>query len=324
MTKPNANRRFAIEYDPRLVEEAVLLRVAGDREEKRFRRARDLIYELEDAEKRESRFREFHAEWFLHLQLGQPLGEALAEQPAARQPIRRCCVLWAPCAPEEGADLHELLDSQPGDAVPQKALLIRLKPERLLDRPTLQGWLRQELMHVADMLDPRFGYERLVPSGEAGPAYTNLLRDRYRVLWDTWIDGRLSRRGWLPEEARRKRREEFLATFPALGQAAEAKFQEIFDSETQTHAALMAFALQAGGLRGPCDGKNSAPRPCPLCRFPTYSLLSGATELSGETREYVQADFPNWQPEEGLCVQCADLYRMREMSRTAEAQLPRI
>ena len=323
MAEPNGRDPFHIEYDPRLVEAVVLLRIAGDPEEKRFYRARDLIYEMGDTEEREERFREFHGEWFLRLQLGQPIRESLTEQPGALQQVRRCCVLRAPSAREEGADLHELRDSRPKDSLPEKALLIQLQAERLLDSSALQAWLRHELMHIADMLDPRFGYERFIPSGDAGPAYANLLKDRYRALWDTWIDGRLLRRGWLPEEVRQKRLEEFAATFPGLGDEAGAKFQEIFDSESQTHAVFMAFALRPGGQTGPAEGKLSAPQPCPLCRFPVYRLLSGA-ELPEEIREQVRGDFSTWRPEHGLCLQCADLYRAREMSRAAEATLPRI
>ncbi|MBI2820266.1 MAG: hypothetical protein HYX73_09830 [Acidobacteria bacterium] len=318
------NQRFHIEYDPRLVEEAVLLRIAGGREEKQFRRARDLIYEVENVEEREDRFRQFHAEWFLRLGLGAAVREALAEQPAVMRQVRRCCVLRAPAACEEGADLHELRDTAPRESVAAKALLIRLKPERLLDSSALQGWLRHELTHIDDMLDPRFGYERFVPPKEASPAYSNLLRERYRVLWDTWIDGRLSRRGWLPEGVRTKRLEEFIVIFSALGQDAQQKFDEIFRSEFQTHARLMTLALDSRIQSGTASAGGGRPQPCPLCRFPTYQLLDGGTELPAEIMLQITADFPDWQPTHGCCQQCAGLYGAMEMSRSAEALLPKI
>ena len=85
MAEPNWKGPFHVEYDPRLVEETVLLRIRRDPEEKRFYRARDLIYELGDAEEREKRFQEFHAEWFLRLQLGQPVRESLTEQSGVLQ-----------------------------------------------------------------------------------------------------------------------------------------------------------------------------------------------------------------------------------------------
>ncbi len=321
MSEPKASRDFPIEYDPRFVEAAVLLRLDGDPEEKRFRRARDLIYELQDVEVREGRFHEFHAEWFLQFQLGQPIREALAEQPIVVQQTRRRVVLPAPSAREEKADLYELLNN-PKDAVPEKALLLQLKPQRLLDAAQLRIWLRHELMHVADMLDPCFGYERVAPA-ELGPAYANLLRDRYRVLWDTWIDGRLTRRGALPEDAREKRLKEFIATFPGLGQQAEARFQEIFDSDSQTHAGLMCFA------RNPETELSQAHeiaggRICPLCRFPTFRLMDIAAGLPPDVKKGIAEDFPDWRPEQGLCCQCADLYQARNLSRAAEAMLPRV
>jgi hypothetical protein len=62
--------------------------------------------------------------------------------------------------------------------------------------------LRHELMHVADMLDPAFGYERSLPTSDDGPSADNIVRDRYRVLWDVTIDGRLARAGLAHPDAR--------------------------------------------------------------------------------------------------------------------------
>ena len=323
MPAPGGKAPVHIEYDPRLVEAAVLLRVAGDREEIRFYRARDLIYEIDDPEEREERFRRFHTEWFLRLRMGQPVREALTEQAEAIQQVRRCCVLGPASASEEGADLHELHSSRPEQFPFQKALLIQLKAERLLDPTALQAWLRRELMHIADILDPGYGYERSVPSADAGPAYTNLLKDRYRVLWSTWVDGRLFQRGWLPEGVRQKRWEEFAAAFPGLGVKGEAKFQEFFDSAHQTHGDLMAFARHPESQRDGSENNLSGPQTCPLCRFPVYNLLGGAAELTEKILEKIRGNFPNWLPEHGLCLQCADLYRAMEMSAAAAAVLPR-
>ena len=214
--------------------------------------------------------------------------------------------------------------ASPAELAPDKVIVIRLKPARLLDPPGARAWLRHELMHVADMLDPAFGYEPQLPVHDAGPAFTTLLRERYRVLWDCWIDGRLARRGWLPEEALEKRWEEFRQTFVAFGPRARQKFQELLDSASQTHATLVALALHPDLAIAASPAAQTGPQPCPLCRFPTFPLCSGETGLSEEVRAQIRADFPRWKPEHGLCRQCADLYRARKMSRLAEALLPRI
>lgn len=320
----DAPTRFYVKYDPRLVEEAVLSSLAGHAEEARFRRERDRIYELTNEENRETRFRELHSRWFARLRLGRSIIEALEEQEGLLRQVRRCYVMSAVSSPEEGADLHDWLGVARAEDAQPAVILIRISVRRLLATSDLRPWLRHELMHVADMLDPGFGYERWVPSSELGPAYGNLLRDRYRVMWDVWIDGRLHRRGWLPDEAREKRLAEFMATFRMLGSQAAEEFQRLFESKVQTHGGLMALAQTPSGQEAPTSECVSQARICSLCRFPSFRLLSGITHLSEETLGEIRADFPNWQPEQGLCGQCADLYRTRSQSRAAEAMLPRI
>jgi len=324
MAQTRSDRSLPVEYGPGLVEEAVLLGARGFREEFEFRCSRDRIYLLPEGEERERRFQEFHSVWFVRMRLGCPITEALEEQPILLQRAGRCCIFPARSGLEEGADLHQWSAGKLEGSRPEKTILIRVKPARLLEPSSLQSWLRHELMHVADMLDPAFGYEPECPANDAGPVAINLLRERYRVLWDTWIDGRLFRRGWLPPGGREKRLEEFLATFSALGLNAREKFDDIFRSDAQTHAGLIAFAQSSGIRSDPARLSGGRPQPCPLCRFPTYQLLDGATELLTETLLLIQADFPDWRPEHGLCPQCADLYRAMEMSRSAEALLPGI
>jgi hypothetical protein len=298
---------LSAEFEPRLIEEAVFLRLRGDPREGEFYQSRDRLYLLPEGEEKEKKFQELHAAWFVRLQLGSTLAEALAEQPLLGEGAQRCCVLPARSGQDEGADLHRWRAAEPADGV----IVIRMTVPRLLDAQRLRPWLRHELMHVADMLDPAFAYSPEWPEGTPDPAAKNLLRERYRVLWDVWIDGRLQRRGWLPEGERARRLEEFAAAFPHLG---PERFAEIFDAETQTHAGLLGMALQAGGSGGPAPG----PRPCPLCCFPTYELQAGQTDLAA----LIETDFPQWLPAHGLCRQCADLYRAREMSRAAAAMLP--
>jgi hypothetical protein len=296
-----------LEFAPQLVEGAVLLRVREDPLERNFYRSRDRLYLLPDGEQKEESFQKLYAAWFVRFGLERPIREALQEQPLLQERTRRCCVLAAGSGREEGADLAG------------STILIRVAAARLLDAARFQPWLRHELMHVADMLDPAFAYSPEWPAGAADPAAKNLWRERYRVLWDVWIDGRLERRGWLPEGGRRRRFEEFAAAFPSLGLETEQHFAALFDAKTQTHASLLEMARPAAGAAGAAPG----PFPCPLCRFPTYKLQAGGPELA-EIVPLIQADFPGWLPAHGLCRQCADLYEAREMSRAAAALLPGI
>ena len=316
--------RFYTEYDSRLVEEAVLLHAAAHPEEYQFRRVRNRIYEPAENEEREKHFREFHAGWFQRFNLGGPITAALEEQPFLIRDTRCCCVVFASSAQDEGADLHEARDSCPADHQATRMILLKLKPNTLLDPSSLQTFLRHEFMHIADILDPQFGYTPVLPKSEFGPAHEGLVRERYRILWDARIDGRLFRRGWAPAGIREKRLAEFAATFSIRDREAEEKFRPFFDSDSQTHSELMAFAVNPGTKIDRSLGGKSQARPCPLCRFPSFSIIEGAVGLSTEARDEITVDFPEWLPEQGLCCQCADLYRARHMSRSAEATLPRI
>jgi hypothetical protein len=313
-----------LEYDPRLVEEAVQLRIRGHRDERRFHTTRERIYLVTEGEEREHEFERFRASWFVRLDLGQPITEALAELPILAERARGCCVFAARSTCEEGADLHQWRAARSGESEAGGTVIVRMSATRLLELSDSQLWLRRELMHVADMLDPAYGYSPEWPAGQPDPAAINLHRERYRILWDTWIDGRLSRQGKLPQGVREQRLAEFVAAFAVSGSDAARRFDAIFDAETQTHAALLEMALHPGPAAGgeaPGPGRSA---PCPLCRFPTFDLQPGGVEIGLDVTNLIRADFPAWQPEHGLCRQCADLYQTREMSRAEAALLPGI
>jgi hypothetical protein len=81
------------------------------------------------------------------------------------------------------------------------------------------------LTHILDILDPAFSYDTSRPLSEVSPSEESLLRDRYRTLWDLSVDGRIERKGFLPEGLRERRAKEFQTLFPNLGEpAAEQVF----------------------------------------------------------------------------------------------------
>jgi hypothetical protein len=231
-------------YSPVLMEEAVLLveptLPAADR--RAFRRERDRIYEVVEPADREARFTAFHQRWFVRLELYHGVERVVAERPELAARLDDCRVVPAAKRTDEGADLLDRVALGHPGAPP--LLVMRLRPATLVEPDVLRLLLRHELTHVWDMLDPAFGYERVLPGCEDGPAHDNILRDRYRVLWDVSIDGRLVRAGLGDEAMRVVRWREFAATFPMLGSRARGAFEDWFDRLTPTHAALMAFALR--------------------------------------------------------------------------------
>lgn len=301
-----------LQFDARLVEEAVLLAIAGHPEERTFRKMRDRVYQIEDGEEREERFQSFHGRWFTDLKLGRPVETALGEQPSLIERTRLCAVAPAVSAQDEGADLHGFRKGVSVESGVKPAIIITLRPVSFLNGPALLRLLRHELMHTADMLDPQFGYESVLPHSDFGSSHDNLVRERYRVLWDTWIDGRLERRGWASPGVREKRWAQYREAFTFLGAEAQKEFDGLCASDTASHRAFVEFARNpagSGNRRPVRDGKPLATS-CPLCRFPTYQFADGANLSSGALRE-IAADYPEWRPEHGLCAQCAELYRSR-------------
>jgi len=295
-----ASRSPAVTYDAQLVEETVLLAMRAEPPERQtaFRQDRDSIYEVADADMRDTGFRELHARWFVSLELGRPLERALGERPELML-ARGCSVLRAQCLPEEAADLAAGADAP--------LIVICLRPQSLIDRERLLPFLRHELMHVADMLDPAFGYERELPVSEAGPAYDGILRDRYRVIWDTTIDGRLVRGGLLPATARQVRLAEFARAFPMLAERTEECFARWFGEARPVHREIVTFAMTPGS----CPAGRRLDGRCPLCRLPVAVLDGQVERLAAETVAELVRRYPQWRPELGLCRQCADLSRSR-------------
>jgi hypothetical protein len=227
-------------WAPDLVEETVLLAEPSmpSAERHAFRRERDPIYEIVEQDVRDARFHALHRQWFRRLGVHDAVERAVAESLDA-SPIDDGRVLRAVSSHDEGADLVDVVP--PGQRVASPILVVRLRPAVLLDPTAVQRLLRHELMHVRDMLDPAFGYARSLGS-DTGPLTETMLRDRYRVLWDATIDGRLARAGRRGGEIPGARRREFEAVFSMLGPGARDAFDAWFDCDRPTHTDLLAFA----------------------------------------------------------------------------------
>jgi hypothetical protein len=320
-----------MEYEPRLVEEAVLGSVEV-RTVLGFRGERNRLYEIQDLEEREAAFRKFHAGWFERLDIGAPIWQALHEQPLIPENTGTCIVVRARARRDEGADLFVSPGGEGTGEAERRSVGIRLLPQRWLDPDPLLAFLRHELFHIADMLDPPFAYEPRLPRAELGPAHERLLQDRYRVLWDTYIDGRLVRRDWAPHSVRDHRLQEFTRSFPMLGERTGEAFARFFAGPPCTHADLVSFATHPLGtlasVPNPCSSNPKSeirnpklppgPQPlrgerCPLCGFPTHVFLADPHQIPRVVLDRIREDFPTWNPSHDLCLQCADLYRSRAL-----------
>jgi hypothetical protein len=294
-----------ITYAPDLIEEAVLLaeRSAALPDVREFRRERDRIYEIADQDAREASFRTLHLGCFARLRLDGVIEQVMREHPDIAGAVQTCRVIRAVTRQEEGADLVDVIAPREGRSKPM--LVLRLRSTTVVDPAALRTLLRHELMHVADMLDPAFGYERTLPPSDEGPSSDTILRDRYRVLWDTSIDGRLVRAGLTEDAARERGGREFSATFAMLGESCQGEFERWFDGPRPGHAEMVRFATSPLGSRGRGSGR------CPLCRFPVATLDRRGERMPAPMHAAIRQLHPAWRAEDGLCPQCFDLYEAR-------------
>lgn len=312
-----------IQYDPSLLEAVILLELkqreeAGDLHPlQKYHALTDPIYERIPLKAREAEFEKVHKEFFLQLGFGEAITKVLDEFPEFQGRAGEVFVGKAVTEQEEGADIgHDW-----------KRIGIKVRPERFGDSQGLRGYLRHELQHLADMLDPAFGYvreERLA----ASPAEENLIRERYRLIWAIFIDGRCTRQGKetiAPKEERLRDFETLYPNFPHRERL--VFFENLFGAERLTHAEILAMAkdpnrlpqrvgeVSLGGLPQRVLLPGS---PCPLCRFPTYTWVEAFQEE--EVIGLIKGDFPNWEPQDGACERCAELYSVRRLAPETTAR----
>ena len=310
--RPGARPDYPVRFDLRLVEEAVLARARDLSPElsARFHHERDRIYETTDPDEREAAFRQLHGRWFQRLGLVTPFHRALGERPTLLSETGQCRIFPAISRRQEHADLLAAPQPGPGRGDGDRCVVLRVRTESLLHAEELLGFLRRELLHVADMLDADFGYCRELPDSDLGPSFENLLLARYRVLWDTAIDGRLLRAGLLDAGARELRRREFCRSFRMLGDRVDEQFQRWFTCRQPRHEEMVAFSRdpRAFGAQEP----EGWPGWCPICRLPSAEPRVDPGRVSWEAIREIREAHPGWKVEDGICPQCADLYQARQ------------
>ena len=295
---------FTIHYDPRLIEETVALLMRREPGAE-YWRERDSVYAQADPEEREQGFRALHEREFRRRGLDRPLARTLAEEPLIAGALESCRALFCVTRKEEGADIA--VARGPG---PSRHLLLRLRPESLIEGNGLVPFLRRELLHVRDMVDPAFGYDPTPPVFDGAPALQKLILARYRVLWDVTVDGRLRRRAHAGAEERRRVGEEFARHFGMLGVRVGEAFQRLVDFLQPTHAMLLEAASEPWSLLEPAGRRPQSRSHCSLCACPRIDDAPVAA-LAARLAPFVRADFPAWCEEDPVCPQCVELYRAR-------------
>lgn len=308
-------------YDPSLMQEVVFQEMTrrekdGDlRLYREYHELADSIYEEFSIEQREEEFEKLSDRLFLQLGFGAVIDKALAEFPGLEIKVEAVVVGKTIIERDEGADLSKDL----------KCVGIKIPAERFLALPDLRRRLRHELMHVSDMLDNHFGYEYRAKLNVSSAGEENLIKDRYSLFWDIYIESRLSRENKESVSDKDGRFREFAILYRKLPPAQQTVlFESIWKMEKLTHDQILEMAgdtaklLQRFDIQLDIEGVLEQEKillpgsPCPLCRFPTYNWDEGSGRVEENIIKRITEDYPDWKAGDGVCERCIEGYQAIE------------
>jgi hypothetical protein len=327
------------EFHPSLVEQATFLAARRDYATERILRADlDKVYRDVEPDERDGCITQVYGRWFVELRLDEPIRVCIAERPVIGQRVGCCHVGEAAGRRRENVELFVRANPSKGvEAV--RTLTIDLCPESLVEPDRLTPWLRRELLKVSDMLDDAFGYSPILP--KAHRARQNLIRDRYAVLWDAYVEARLKNAADAAGGPSRNLRERFERAFAVDGTRASATLLSLMPQlASVTHDRLLEWALTPTSMPGwQAVEKDFVPgrgELCLLCGFPTYDWFdfgvgadadvragvdagssagkgagagaSGGAGTNALVRTRIARARPDWRLEDGACRQCVETF----------------
>ncbi len=309
-------RAMLVEYDPNLVEHAVFEASRQDpRIEAELHRATDPLYNLDDTRERNAAFHKTYMQFFQRLRLDHVVSRLLAERPVLKELIQQCIVRKVLGEKQELAELYVKPDGENGAGNPdgRDSRTIQIHAcARSLWKPTLFcSKMRRELLQIADMVDQRFGYQK--DSLIGGLPRQNLIRDRYRILWDAYAQSRLMREGYRDDDAQVRLATQFKRVFSlSPSQIVKPALEKVLAQDTLTHDDLMRWATwpkQLFGLQShrDLDEQAAAGEPCPVCGCSTFDWYQRSA-INSTMKCSIQRDFPEWHADEDICRQCAEIY----------------
>lgn len=308
----------ALRFGPDLVEEAVFLVIHAGMVDRRLtariERRRGRVYDLPSARDRETGFMTAAMDAFTGIGLDRVFRETLAGLPnlSALAELR---VMKARSPADEHADLFVRSDLSNEN---HQSGVVWLLVDRFREPETMRRFLQRELLHLSDMLDERFGYNPDAVPNNRSPGRQNLFRDRYRLLWELSVTGRLERSGKLPAGTVDSLRPAFDRVFGALEAAErEESFQRVAGDECPRHELLVTLAGREPSGVGLGKDQDTPRRgeACPLCQFPTFDWMEPPSSIAVEVAAAIQATFSSWQPSDGICCRCHEVYELGAAQR---------
>lgn len=232
-----------VEFSPALIEEVVFLGmrhvelIGGNMQlYNNYQEQRSSTYEL-PVEERDKVFNEINLLYFSSLGYSSLIFTILQDFPLFEKKLGLVSFVKASKRAEEGADLFV---NSNDEAALSKTLLFKIIPGLFLDIENSKINLNREFMHIHDMLDPEFNYKpSLEPGNMERPEYA-LLQDKYRLLWQVYVDVRMSQkfRKYTPLDF-----SVYLERlFPEIGKDLCGRVRVKFQEKKWTHSALLELA----------------------------------------------------------------------------------
>ena len=295
-----------LRYDEDFIEAAAFLCTSGRRQGvpslqiARFHREREKLYAILDPDERNTAFFKLHLDWFCEWGLEKLITDLLKEFPLLPEKLSVLAVRKTRSPNDDGAELYV-------NETGQRSAILALRPESFERDAALRDYVRHEFTHLKDMLNPDFGYAPTLDLSGLNGAQQRLARERYRLLWDITIDGRLATAGHTPIAVREHHAAAFSRGYSFWPlERRTVTFDSLWRNAAPRHAEFLALIADPRGLRAahrPAPGAS-----CPLCDFPTFTWADAAA-LRPEIAARVVVEFPSWSLEQGLCGRCLETYQ---------------
>lgn len=306
------NGSLQINLDPTFIEEAVFLLMRdkqGDGLYRDFCNEKEEIYRKNiSGDERDNAFKLLYKKYFCNLGLEDFLKNICKDFPHLYKPEIRVVVKRVWNKKHEEAELYVQPSASPRGEPRQKTIYLGILVRRTLDLTFLGSFLRHELTRISDMLMSDFQYLPHPELGGKNEIEDNLIRERFRLLWDFYIDARLRGKGVKTIKSYEEQKEEFERKFFFLDPSErEQILREIQERENLMQIDLLSWAgdprsmkvLGEGGLR------------CPLCDFTSFNPIEHWDAETLPVVNEIKKDYPHWEPRQGICPQCFDLYGLK-------------
>jgi len=311
-----------LEFDPSLIEEVVFGELKA-RDQKgdfafalEYHSSIDPVYENFPLDERPSQFKKIEWVFFKKLEFPKVIKEIFDEFPELEGRAAGGVIAKAVNPFDEGSYLTKGMNQEAG----QKRIVVKLLSGRFQEIPYLKKLVRHELMHASDMLSESYGYrdERL----GGNPMEESIVKERYSTFWDIFVDGRLIRNGRETISDKESRYREFESLYKKIPDEMKiAIFDVLWQDDNLTHDKILGLAKDVNEVIKISEGlplmhvhkKKKTVSPgsqCPLCQFRTYHWVENI-EQDAYLVEAIKKDFPRWEPEDGVCGQCIEAYKVR-------------